>query len=192
MLDESRQTNGIPEMESEGLMLSKRELLEQALRARRSNLPAQGTRTISRRSTQGPVDLSFAQQRLWIIEQLYPGNGAYIMAECLHLRGRLDREALEYSLFAIVQRHGILRTTFDLVADRPRQHVSAAEKWSLPVYDLSNVPASEQEQEIRRHILAELQKTVDLRAGPLFHRVLFYLTPESHMLYLQAHHIIWD
>src|SRR3954454_4577905 len=87
---------------------------------------------IPRRTERGPVPLSFAQQRLWFLDQLAPGTAAYNMAGALHLAGRLDVDALERVIGHIVQRHEALRTTFAVVDGHPAQVTAPAGAVTLP------------------------------------------------------------
>ncbi|MFB1485453.1 condensation domain-containing protein, partial [Corallococcus sp. RDP092CA] len=88
----------------------------------------------------GPVPLSFAQQRLWLLDQLQPGDASYNIPTALQLTGRLDVEALRRSFQSLIQRHEALRTTFHQHQDQPFQTVHAAGAWTLPLVDLSASP----------------------------------------------------
>ncbi|HKV06942.1 MAG TPA: condensation domain-containing protein, partial [Thermoanaerobaculia bacterium] len=91
--------------------------------------------------------LSFAQRRLWIVDQLEPGNPAYNLPAARRLVGRLDTVALGRALTEIVRRHETLRTTFPLLDGEPVQAVSAAVDAALPVVDLRGIPAEAREAE---------------------------------------------
>src|SRR5262249_9382836 len=94
--------------------------------------------------------LSFAQQRLWFIDQLQPHRAVYNVPGALRIRGRLDVAVLELSLNEIVRRHQALRTTFSIVEGQPVQVVSPSLRISLPVGDLTDRPEAEREEEARR------------------------------------------
>jgi amino acid adenylation domain-containing protein len=142
-----------------------------------------------------PLPLSFAQQRLWFLEQL-EGEGAMAYHEswALVLEGSLHRTALEQSLQAIVQRHEVLRTTFPMVAGKPVQKVQpfSNSDFKLATIDLSNWPLQEREAEEQRLFKAEIQRPLNLSLGPLFRATLFSRAVDTHILLLAMHHIIFD
>src|SRR5690242_12907336 len=98
----------------------------------------------------GALPLSFAQQRLWFLDQLEPGSAAYNLSGRLHLAGRLDAPALEASLNEIVRRHEALRTIFSTRAGEPVQIVLSERRLSLPFIDLSDLPLTERETAFRQ------------------------------------------
>ena len=100
--------------------------------------------------------LSFAQQRLWFLDQLEPGNAFYNISTGVRLRGRLNVGALAETLREVLRRHKSLRTTFSVVDGEPVQVISPAPRLSLPVEDLSGLEASVREAEIGR--LAEKRR----------------------------------
>ena len=135
---------------------------------------------------------SYAQQRLWFLDQLEPATALYNVPAAFRLRGRLDVGALERSLNEIVQRHEALRTTFDSRDGEAFQVVhSRAVCWFL-VIDLSQLPEELREKEALRRLGEESQRPFDLCAGPLLRSFLFRLTDEDHILLLALHHIICD
>src|SRR5258707_14800030 len=87
--------------------------------------------------------LSFAQQRLWFLDQLEPGSSIYNMPTALRLSGELNITALEQSLNEVVKRHAILRTVFVTAEERPLQLVQAFKASKLTIFDLSDLPAEE-------------------------------------------------
>src|SRR5262249_19672468 len=101
---------------------------------------------------QGDLPLSFAQQRLWFLDQMGTAQ-AYNMPLALRLQGNLDREALRRAFAEIVRRHEALRTTFASRQGRPCQVIHPVDRWELPVEDLSQLVASEREEEARRRSL---------------------------------------
>src|SRR5512132_1327290 len=109
--------------------------------------------------------LSFAQERLWFIDQLEPNSAAYNVPLALRLRGELDVRALERTFIEIVDRHHVLRTTFTSVNGRPMQVVGETPELFLPLTDLSDTPESE--AEVSRIVAAEFQSAFDLSRGPL-------------------------
>jgi len=114
--------------------------------------------TITPRQSSDEVELSFAQQRLWFIDQLEPGKPTYNIPFALRLNGRLDVSALERTITEIVRRHEVLRTTFSTAADgTPRQRIAAPAAYELTVEDLSSLPASDREPEALRVATREAQ-----------------------------------
>ena len=136
--------------------------------------------------------LSFAQQRLWFMDQLSPGGFAYNITGGLRIVGPLDVEALERALGELVRRHEPLRTVFVAVDGQPAQVVNPAIDFRLPVLDLRTVPAEDREQEGRRRMTEEGRRPFDLRRGPLFRACLFCLASEEYVLQLTLHHIVAD
>jgi len=96
------------------------------------------------------LPLSFAQQRLWFIEQLEPESATYNMPASLRLTGTLDRDALQRTLSEVVRRHEVLRTTFVNYAGEPRQQITAEIRVALPLIDLSALANGAVEAEVER------------------------------------------
>ncbi|HEX3129772.1 MAG TPA: amino acid adenylation domain-containing protein, partial [Thermoanaerobaculia bacterium] len=140
----------------------------------------------------GLAPLSFAQERLWFLDRLEPGNPVYNMPMGLRLAGALDVAALERSIGEIVRRHQALRTTFPEVDGEPRQVIGEAEAWRLPVVDLLALPAAAREAEAGRLGVAEAVRPFDLARGPLLRTTLLRLEPEAWSLLLNLHHIVGD
>ncbi|RKG80214.1 amino acid adenylation domain-containing protein, partial [Corallococcus sp. CA049B] len=140
----------------------------------------------------GPRPLSFAQQRLWLLDQLQPGDASYNIPTALQLSGHLDVEALRRAFEALVQRHEALRTTFHEHQDQPIQIIHAASGWTLPLVDLSSRPEAQRQEEARRLANEEARRPFDLARGPLLRSTLVRLGGDSHLLLLTMHHIISD
>ncbi|HEX6287533.1 MAG TPA: amino acid adenylation domain-containing protein [Herpetosiphonaceae bacterium] len=145
-----------------------------------------------RRPASGNLPLSFAQQRLWMIERFAPGNPAYLVPQALRLIGALDVDALERSCNAIVQRHEALRTVFRLCDEQPVQVVLPEVRISLPIVDLEALDPAEQALGVQQLALLEAQRPFDLAAGPLLRTTLLRLSAEEHVLLLTLHHIVID
>ena len=137
------------------------------------------------------LPLSFAQQRLWFIDQLEPGGSSYNALRALRLKGRLDHDALRRALAEIVARHESLRTTFQNREGQPVQVVSEAGAFELSVRDLSGL-GSEREREGLRLVEEEVKRPFDLPRGPLFRASLFRLGLEEHIFVVVIHHIVCD
>jgi amino acid adenylation domain-containing protein/non-ribosomal peptide synthase protein (TIGR01720 family)/FkbM family methyltransferase len=140
----------------------------------------------------GKPPLSFAQQRLWFIDQLDPNSSAFNIPTAVRLRGELDLAAMERSLNALVQRHEALRTTFATEEGRPFQVISPASPLPLTVLDLQQVPDAEREARMQRRVAEEAVRPFDLTVGPLLRTHLLRLAPQEHVLLLVMHHIVSD
>jgi NAD(P)-dependent dehydrogenase (short-subunit alcohol dehydrogenase family)/acyl carrier protein len=138
------------------------------------------------------LPLSFAQQRLWFLDQLDSGNTAYNIPLAVRLRGELDLAVLERTLNEVVRRHESLRTTFSYVAGQGVQIIRELEVVSLPMADLSEAPETEREIEVRRLITEEAQRFFDLEKGPLMRVKLFRLRVDEYVMLVTMHHIITD
>ncbi len=136
--------------------------------------------------------LSFAQQRLWFLDQLEPDSPLYNLPEALRCDGPLDVGALERSFAEIVRRHEALRTTFVKVEGVPRQVIAREASFSLPVVDLSALPEAEREAEAQRFADADAQRPFDLARGPLFRVTLLKLAADDHVVVRTVHHIVSD
>jgi acyl carrier protein len=164
------------------------EQVEQARRAgRREQMPP-----IERAEREGGVPLSFAQQRLWFIDQLGLGTVAYNIAIAVSLEGELDVEVLERALDEIVRRHEILRTTFGVKNGQPAQFVASATSLRLPLVDLSSVADAEREVEARKIADEEAMRPFDLSKGPMLRTGLLRLNAGHHVLLFVMHHIVSD
>ncbi|HYG64899.1 MAG TPA: amino acid adenylation domain-containing protein, partial [Thermoanaerobaculia bacterium] len=144
------------------------------------------------RAAGGPFPLSFAQERIWFLDQLEPGTAAFDLPAATRLQGRLDRAALEHSLNEVVRRHETLRTRFLTVDGQVVQEVLPSLDLDLPMADLSALPGESRAAEERRLVLDHASRPFDLANGPLAAFLLLRLTPEDHLLALVMHHIISD
>ncbi|HYH82412.1 MAG TPA: amino acid adenylation domain-containing protein [Longimicrobium sp.] len=148
--------------------------------------------TIPRRAGDGPVPLSFAQARLWFIDQLEPGTYTYTMLYSLRLRGPLDAAALGRAFTALVARHEVLRTVFAAPGGEPVQVVLPPAPVPLPRVDLRGLPAGEAEARARRIAAAEARRPFDLARGPMLRTTLARLGDREHVLVFALHHIVAD
>ncbi|HEX8650844.1 MAG TPA: amino acid adenylation domain-containing protein, partial [Pyrinomonadaceae bacterium] len=147
---------------------------------------------VVRVSREGRLPLSFAQQRLWFLDQLDPHDSSYNIPTAMRLKGRVSIKPLERALTEIIRRHEVLRTTFALVDGQPVQVISEAEAVSLSKIDLGELPAVSREAEAQRLAGEEAQRPFDLERGPLLRATLLRLAEEEHLLLLTLHHIISD
>ncbi len=139
-----------------------------------------------------PLPLSFAQQRLWVVDRLEPDSPAYNMPFALRLRGALDTGALRASLDALVRRHETLRTTFAEQAGAPVQVVHPPAPVPLPLLDLRELPEAEREALAGRLASEESLRPFDLARGPLLRSTLLRLGEADHVLCFTLHHVVSD
>ena len=140
----------------------------------------------------GAIPLSFAQRRLWFLDQLEPGSAAYNMAWAPRMLGALDAGALQRALTALAARHEALRTRFPADDGEPRQVVDPPAEVPLPVIDLSAYPADERIEEARRLAHEEALRPFDLAAGPVLRATLLRLAEGDHVALFTLHHIVFD
>jgi amino acid adenylation domain-containing protein len=136
--------------------------------------------------------LSFAQERLWFLDQLEPDSPLYNMFRAVQLVGRLDMAALKQSLSKVVRRHETLRATFTILGDHPIQVITPFLTLALPLVDLQGLAEDQCQAEARRLATAGAQQPFDLTQGPLFRVCLLRLGHEEHVLFLTMHHIVSD
>ncbi|HEX8186396.1 MAG TPA: condensation domain-containing protein, partial [Blastocatellia bacterium] len=145
---------------------------------------------IARASRDQHLPLSFAQQRLWFLDQFEPGSPLYNIHVSVRIEGKLDVAALESSINEVIRRHEILRTTFSMPAEQLAQVIHEESNCALTVVDLSQEDESEQEAE--RLSALEAQRPFDLMRGPLLRIILLRLGEQNYRLLLTMHHIISD
>jgi amino acid adenylation domain-containing protein len=161
-----------------------KDLAEMLGGAARAELPP-----VERVDRGGRLPLSFAQQRLWFLEQMGGLGSAYHASQQLRLRGALDRAALRRALDGIVARHEALRTTFPEVDGAPEQRIGPAEAgFPLVELDFEGRP----DAELQRLMAEEARAPFDLRRGPLVRGRLVRLADDDHVLLLTMHHIVTD
>ncbi|MFD9204207.1 condensation domain-containing protein, partial [Streptomyces anthocyanicus] len=138
-----------------------------------------------------PLPLSFAQQRLWFLDQLEPGSTEYNMSTRLRLTGNVDLPALSAALDAVVDRHEVLRTRLVAGADGvAHQVIDPPAPMPLPVLDLSG---SADPQDATARLIAELGTVpFDLAHGPLIRATIIRLRSDEHVLALLMHHAVSD
>ncbi|HZO71114.1 MAG TPA: amino acid adenylation domain-containing protein [Ktedonobacteraceae bacterium] len=172
------------------LSAEQRALLEKWMRGTMSD--AHRTQDIPRRSFNGPVALSFAQQRLWFLAQFEPVASIYILSIAVSLQGPLNLCALQQSLSEIARRHEMLRTRFILLEEGPVQVIDPPAIIAMPLADLTAL--SKNEQQIQADYLSgeEAERSFDLVNGPLWRARLLRLSAREHILLLSMHHLICD
>jgi amino acid adenylation domain-containing protein/non-ribosomal peptide synthase protein (TIGR01720 family) len=138
------------------------------------------------------IPLSYAQQRLWFLDQLDTHRASYNEFIALRLKGNLNREALEYSLNQIVQRHESIRTNIILYKEEPVQHIRPYTPFKLPFTDLQTLPATRRQERARELIESEVQRLFDLSQDLLIRMHLFQIDEQTSILLIVLHHIICD
>ena len=132
--------------------------------------------------------LSFAQERLWFIQQMDPDSAIYNISAALSIKGPLDRLALEQSLNQIVRRHESLRSVFVTVEGRPVQRIQPYAEFELPLTNLTGYTESEIYQSLQSYVT----RPFNLATGPLVRVRLFETGPASYILLVIIHHIVSD
>jgi len=179
-----------------GLSPEARELLRRRLASRRADVG----NTIPRRAPDEPVPMSFAQWRLWFLEQLRPGTNAWNTPVAARLRGPLDVATLRRSLALVLERHPMLRTVFppdraaEVLTGGPFQVVLERPKVELPVIDagVRDGAATTIDDRIDAFVAAEVRRPFDLKVDLMVRARLLRLGPEDHVLVVVAHHIACD
>ncbi|MGH8772237.1 MAG: condensation domain-containing protein, partial [Burkholderiales bacterium] len=136
--------------------------------------------------------LSFAQQRLWFLDQLEPGIAHYNTSKSWRLIGALDVAALQQSFNDIVSRHEVLRTSFATLDEQPVQIVQRTKTLPLNVVDFRGYPDESRESEAHRLVLAESNRPFDLSCPPLIRVCLVRVADREHLLSVAMHHIVSD
>ncbi|MEP7338035.1 MAG: amino acid adenylation domain-containing protein [Acidobacteriota bacterium] len=139
-----------------------------------------------------PLPLSFAQRRLWFLDQLRPDSAFYNVPAALHVRGLLDLSALERTLSEIVRRHESLRTVFQERDGEPEQRIESPQPITMPVTDLSGLDDPARLQQVRRLSATESTRPFDLARGPLLRAQALKLGDEEHVILMTMHHIVSD
>ncbi|MCP3144849.1 non-ribosomal peptide synthetase, partial [Pyxidicoccus xibeiensis] len=166
---------------------------EQLLRQLRKEAPNTVRTAIARvPRTGGPLPTSFAQQRLWFLDQLEPGSAAYNVPTVVRLRGRMDAAVLERSLGLLVERHEALRTRFHVEEGVPVQVIAPTADVPLTRVDISAVPEASREDEAKRLAREEIRRPFNLAQGPLLRATLLRLGDTDHVLLMTMHHIVTD
>ncbi|WP_213781856.1 condensation domain-containing protein, partial [Caballeronia sp. dw_276] len=153
----------------------------------RASLPA-----ILRVDRDRPLPLSFAQQRLWFLDQLEPGSAFYNVPAAVRLHGVLDVAALHRTLNEVVRRHESLRTRFVTRDGVAVQEIAAVLEVDLPVLDLSALDDDKRQQQLHAQLQTQATQPFDLSDGPLIRAALMRLGEADHVVTLTLHHIVSD
>ncbi|QHG16927.1 condensation domain-containing protein [Nostoc sp. ATCC 53789] len=174
-----------------GLSPEKLKLLAQRLQKKKESVFSQ-PQIVPQSRESNLFPLSFAQQRLWFIDQLQPGNSAYNISQPMRIVGSLNVAALEQSFNEVVRRHEVLRTTFIVVDGQPLQVIAPSFSFKLPVVDLQELSQEQKEAEVLRLASEEAQQPFDLTKVPLLRVTLLQLAASEYALLLTMHHIVAD
>jgi len=174
------------------LSATRRALIERRLANAATIQSAGGHATIPHRPPDALIPLSFAQERLWFLEQWQPGTATYNIPAPLRLRGPLQVAALECALNELIARHEVLRTTFGIADGNPVQVIAPTLTLPLPVLDLRDLPPTARETEMQRLMADAARRPFNLTQGPLLRATLLRLAETDHLLLLTTHHIVAD
>jgi amino acid adenylation domain-containing protein len=169
---------------------ARRALLERGLMQRRR--AAAGASRIPHREIEGPVPLSYAQELLWLISQVFDDGIAYNAPSAFKLEGSLDLGLLARAFDALIARHEILRTTYSVLDGTPMQLVPEPSQLEISVVDLCRLPVDEQELEAGRVLEKESRFAFDLETGPVMRPVVIRLSDDEHILMVNMHHVATD
>ncbi|MDO8544834.1 MAG: amino acid adenylation domain-containing protein [Opitutaceae bacterium] len=173
---------------------SQRALLEERLKRARqaATKPAERGASIPLRTDTGEIPLSFAQERLWFLDQLEPGSPVYNVCQAVRMRGTLDINLLEKSINDVIRRHEPLRTNFITSEGRAVQVVAPTRTLTLTVVDLSEWRDGTAEEELLRRLREEARRPFDFSRDLLIRVLLIRTSATEHTLLLTMHHIISD
>jgi amino acid adenylation domain-containing protein len=183
-----------------GVDLPLRELFEHAtvadlagrIEALRAGGAAPGQPALAPVPRDAELPLSFAQERLWFLDQIRPGSAVYNVAGAWVVEGELHPGALAAALSEVVRRHEALRTVFVAVAGTPVQAVVPARPVELPLVDLGALPEPVRATLARELARQEARRPFDLGRGPLLRAALLRLGHREHVALVSLHHIVTD
>ncbi|MEO0840570.1 MAG: amino acid adenylation domain-containing protein [Cyanobacteria bacterium J06643_5] len=159
---------------------------------KQANLVNQKVTSIPTTPRTDKLPLSFAQQRLWFLEQLQPGSSVYHIPTAVRLTGSLNVEVLQQVINTIIQRHEVLRTNFKTVDEELIQVTSPTKEIILNSINLQLIPKAEQEIKVKQIAVEEAQKPFDLEQDLLLRVTLLELEATEKVILLTMHHIISD
>ncbi len=168
----------------------KQALLEKKLKEKK--VTTSRRRSIPRRDNPSVAPLSYAQQRLWFLNQLEPDSPSYNITQIFRVQGTLNIESLRKALNAIINRHETLRTTFKLEGEEPVQVISIKLTLDLPTIDINESPGKRRETKIRNIISDITQQPFDLTCGPLTRFNLVRIDNQEYIFVYVMHHIVSD
>ncbi|MBR8840560.1 MAG: AMP-binding protein, partial [Stigonema ocellatum SAG 48.90 = DSM 106950] len=159
---------------------------------RQGNLASSSLQPILPVPREKNLSLSFAQQRLWFLNQLEPNSPFYNIPTAVRLQGQLNLGALQESFNEMLRRHEALRTNFKTIEGQPVAVISKATPLLLPVFDISELPSNQQQAEVRQLAYFEAQRPFDLSCDLVLRVKLLRLSEQEHIVLLTMHHIASD
>ncbi|HVS00192.1 MAG TPA: condensation domain-containing protein, partial [Thermoanaerobaculia bacterium] len=147
---------------------------------------------IARRTEPGPVPLTYEQERLWFVQQLFPYGAGYNINTTYRFAGQLDQAVLARSFGEVLRRHEVLRTAFVAVDGQPCQVVSPEVRPQLPLVDLRGLAAVRREAELTRWLGPRARQPFDLAAAETVRLTLFQVADEDVAMLATMHHIVTD
>ena len=169
----------------------KRALLERLLK-KNAAAPLHSLASSPARRVGELTPLSYAQERMWFLQQWEPASPVYNLTRAYRFTGRLDGARLARCLDVIAQRHESLRTSFTDGAAEPQQLISPTSTPAIEIVDMRRMPGRGRRLELSRRLAEQARRPFDLTHGPLLRLSLFQLGPRDHVLLLAAHQIIFD
>ncbi|MFE0593173.1 condensation domain-containing protein [Micromonospora echinospora] len=173
----------------ERLTPAQRALLDRRLADRQAMV---GVGAIPRRERRDRARLTDAQERVWLHRQRLPDDPAHNVPSAWRLHGRLDLDALTRAVHAVMARHEVLRSTYELDGDQPVQVVHPHLPFAIPTVDLRDLPAEQREERMWQEARAEGNRPFDLGVGPLLRMLLIRLADDEQVLVRIFDHMIWD
>ncbi|HLP57610.1 MAG TPA: amino acid adenylation domain-containing protein, partial [Candidatus Deferrimicrobium sp.] len=140
----------------------------------------------------GEIPLSFAQERLWFLQELDAGNAAYFVPRVIRMKGKLEVSLIERTFTEIIRRHEILRTVFPTSDGQPVQRIQPPYAFKIAVLDWTRIEEMEQERHVSHFLNAEGRRSFDFEKGPLLRVTILKLKEEEHLFVLTEHHLVHD
>lgn len=168
----------------------KLELLEQILK--KKGISTLKSNSIPKRVDNDECRLSFAQQRLWFLDQMEEGGAAYNIPAAIRIKGTPDIGILKKCFNEVIRRHESLRTRFESKNGKPMQKIGQLPEIEIPLVDLGELDEGMIEDEVKRLAREEGRRSFQLSKGPLIRVTLLKISPEEYVLILSMHHIISD
>ena len=166
--------------------------LSQTITEQQQDKKTTSFKTIKPIARDGYLPVSFAQERVYFIEQLAPSITAYQFQDSLRIKGFLDVSILEKSISEILRRHEIFRTTFPSVAGKLVQVIHPPEPVTIPIIDLQNISKDKQQEEVQKLTEQAIHKPFDISQLPLIHWTLLKLNEQEWVLIHVEHHMVHD
>ena len=187
MLDQTSQSKGPVDLAT--ISRAKRELLSKYLRG---EIAAQSVNEIPRREANAPLQLSFAQERLWFLDQLMPGSPVFNVPTAVRISRPLELDVLQRCVDEIIQRHEVLRSTFVTIDGQPAPIINSQIETKISVVDLTQLDHATREAESLRLTQEAALRSFDLARGPLIRTTLIRLSESESIFLLTMHHIVSD